>query len=133
MAAKRATHRPMQRWRRTRVKYLGSADPFSYQPDTRQSACRISVWAALFDALGPGWDIELSIALGLTMLPSTRDEFFEVFAAYNAVNWPASTAACPLAFTALFMAWRGSAGSGRVAGFILALMWAWVGLVYHGV
>lgn len=67
------------------------------------------------------------------MLPFTREEFFEVFAAYNAVNWPAAIAAYPLAFTALFMAWRGSARSARGAGFILALMWAWVGSVYHGV
>lgn len=67
------------------------------------------------------------------MLPFTRAEFFEVFAAYNAVTWPASIAAYPLAFVALFLAWRGAARSGRVAGFILALMWAWVGLVYHGV
>lgn len=67
------------------------------------------------------------------MLPFTRAEFFEVFAAYNAVTWPAAIAAYPLAFATLFIAWRGSAGSGRVAGFILALMWAWVGSVYHGV
>ena len=63
------------------------------------------------------------------MLPFTRAEFFEVFAAYNAVTWPASIAAYPLAF----LAWSGAARSGRLAGFILALMWAWVGIVYHGV
>lgn len=67
------------------------------------------------------------------MLPFTRAEFFEVFAAYNAVTWPASIAAYPLAFVALFLTWRGAARSGRLAGFILALMWAWVGIVYHGV
>ncbi len=38
------------------------------------------------------------IPVGLTMLPFTREEFFEVFAAYNAVNWPAAIAAYPLAF-----------------------------------
>lgn len=73
------------------------------------------------------------ISVGLTMLPFTRAEFFEVFAAYNAVTWPAAIAAYPVAFFALFLAWRGSARSGPVAGFILALMWAWVGLVYHGI
>lgn len=67
------------------------------------------------------------------MLPFTRAEFFEVFAAYNAVTWPAAIAAYPLAFAALLLAWCGAARSGRLVGFILALMWAWVGLVYHGV
>lgn len=67
------------------------------------------------------------------MLPFTREQFFEVFAAYNAASWPAAIAAYPLAFAVLFLAWRGAARSGRAAGFILALMWGWVGLVYHGV
>ncbi len=47
-------------------------------------------------------------SLGLTMLPFTRAEFFEVFAAYNAGTWPAAIAVYPLAFFALFLAWRGA-------------------------
>jgi hypothetical protein len=67
------------------------------------------------------------------MLPFTREQFFEVFAAYNAASWPAAIIAYPLAIAALAVAWRGTASAGRVAGLILALMWGWVGLVYQGV
>jgi hypothetical protein len=66
------------------------------------------------------------------MLPFTREQFFDVFAAYNAETWPAAIAAYPLALVALLVAWRGAAVSGRLAGLILALMWGWAGVVYHG-
>ncbi|HEU4806245.1 MAG TPA: DUF6064 family protein [Nitrobacter sp.] len=66
------------------------------------------------------------------MLPFTREQFFEVFAAYNAANWPAAILAYPLALVALVFACRGTPNAGRVVGAILALMWGWVGLVYHG-
>lgn len=66
------------------------------------------------------------------MLPFTREQFFEVFAAYNAANWPTAILAYPLALVALIFAWRGTSNAGRVVGAILALMWGWVGLVYHG-
>lgn len=67
------------------------------------------------------------------MLPFSREQFFEVFAAYNAANWAAAIAAYPLAAVAVLVAWRGTARSGRAAGLILALMWGWVGVVYQGV
>ena len=66
------------------------------------------------------------------MLPFTREQFFEIFAAYNSANWPAAVLAYALALAALLAAWRGTSGSRRVAGMVLALMWAWVGLVYNG-
>lgn len=66
------------------------------------------------------------------MLPFTRQQFFEVFAAYNAANWPSAVVAYPLALTALVFAWRGSAYAGRAAAAVLALMWGWVGIVYQG-
>lgn len=66
------------------------------------------------------------------MLPFTRDQFFEVFAAYNAATWPAAVLAYPLALAAVMLAWRGGPAAGRVVAAILALMWAWVGIVYHG-
>lgn len=66
------------------------------------------------------------------MLPFTRDEFFGVFAAYNAASWPAAIVAYPLALTALAFAWRGTPRSGRVVAAVLALMWGWVGIVYQG-
>lgn len=66
------------------------------------------------------------------MLPFTREQFFEVFAAYNAANWPAVVAAYPLALVAVAAAWRGGPRARRWLGPIMALMWAWVGLAYHG-
>ena len=67
------------------------------------------------------------------MLPFTRQQFFEVFAAYNAATFPAAILAYPLAVLALVAAWRGRAGSGRTVGLVLALMWGWVGIVYQGI
>ena len=67
------------------------------------------------------------------MLPFTRQQFFETFAAYNAATWPAAILAYPLALIALFAAWRGTARSGRTVSLILTLMWGWVGIAYHGV
>lgn len=65
-------------------------------------------------------------------LPFTREDFFGVFAAYNAAHWPAAIVAYPLALTALAFAWRGTPQAGRVTAAILALMWGWVGVVYQG-
>lgn len=66
------------------------------------------------------------------MLPFTREQFFEVFAAYNSANWPAVIAAYPLALVALVTAWRRTPRAGRWVAAVIALMWAWVGLVYQG-
>ena len=66
------------------------------------------------------------------MLPFTREQFFEVFAAYNAASWPAAVIAYPLALTALVSAWRGTPLARRAVAGVLAVMWAWVGIVYHG-
>ena len=66
------------------------------------------------------------------MLPFSREEFFGVFAAYNAANWPAAIIAYPLALTALLFAWRGCPQAGRASATVLALMWGWVGIVYQG-
>lgn len=67
------------------------------------------------------------------MLPFTREQFFDVFAAYNVATWPAALIAYPLALLALSVASRGSPNAGRTVGSVLALMWGWVGLVYQGV
>jgi hypothetical protein len=66
------------------------------------------------------------------MIPFTRQQFFEVFAAYNAANWPAAVVAYPLAFTVLVFAWRGTPQADRAVAAVLALMWGWVGIVYQG-
>lgn len=66
------------------------------------------------------------------MLPFTREQFFEVFAAYNSATWPAAVAVYPLALLALAGAWWGGRHGGRWVGAVLAVMWAFVGIVYHG-
>jgi hypothetical protein len=67
------------------------------------------------------------------VLPFTREQFFEIFAAYNAANWIAAIGVYPIALLALFMAWRGESHAGRWVGAILAFMWGWVGVIYQGV
>ena len=65
------------------------------------------------------------------MLPFTRDQFFAVFAAYNAAIWPVQTAAYLAATAALVLAWRGGPFAGRAVPAILAAMWLWTGVAYH--
>jgi hypothetical protein len=66
------------------------------------------------------------------MLPFSREAFFEVFAHYNAAIWPAPLLVYPLALLASLWALQGTLRSGRLVAVSLAVMWAWVGLVYHG-
>lgn len=66
------------------------------------------------------------------MLPFTREQFLDLFATYNSANEAATVAAYPLALCAITIAWRGSPNAVRWVGAILALMWGWVGAVYHG-
>jgi len=66
------------------------------------------------------------------MLPFTREQFFELFAAYNSANWPAAIVVYPLACVALIVAWRGTPIAGRIVAGVLGLMWGWVGIVYQG-
>ncbi|GGC16864.1 hypothetical protein GCM10011494_39690 [Novosphingobium endophyticum] len=66
------------------------------------------------------------------MLPFTRDRFFELFAAYNEAIWPAIPIFYLLAMIATLAAWRRHPQAGCVVSGALAVMWAWAGLVYHG-
>jgi hypothetical protein len=66
-------------------------------------------------------------------LPFSSEQFFEVFGRYNEAVWPAQAGLLLLALIAVAAAVRGS-GSGRprrIVAAILALLWAWMGLVYH--
>lgn len=67
------------------------------------------------------------------MLPFTREQFVEVFAAYNRDIWPAQPIAyaVALAMLVLLMRWP-SRGTSRWVAAGLALMWAWTGVAYHG-
>ena len=63
-------------------------------------------------------------------LPFSRQQFFEVFAQYNVAVWPAQFVFLAIAVAcvvAIFI----QRGLDRVAGWVLALFWAWMALAYH--
>jgi hypothetical protein len=65
------------------------------------------------------------------VLPFGQDAFFALFEQYNYAIWPAQIVAYGLALAALALAARPVVGAGRMIGAILALAWAWNGVVYH--
>ena len=66
------------------------------------------------------------------MLPFTRAEFFEVFAAYNTAIWPAQLVAYAIAIAALAVVFfRPGRGADLVMSGALALMWLWTGIGYQ--
>jgi len=64
-------------------------------------------------------------------LPFTTDDFFAVFAAYNRAIWPAQVTAYVLGVLAVALALRGGTRNGRRVAGVLALFWAWTGILYH--
>lgn len=65
------------------------------------------------------------------LLPFTTDQFFAVFASYNAAIWPAQPVAYLLGAAALVFALRGGQLARRVVPAALAAMWLWTGAAYH--
>jgi hypothetical protein len=65
-------------------------------------------------------------------LPFTREAFFAVFAAYNAAAWPAQLLLYVLALAATALAVRDTRRAAAETGGVLALLWAWAAVVYHG-
>lgn len=66
------------------------------------------------------------------MLPFTREQFIAVFADYNAAVWPAQVVAYVLGVGMAAAVLRPSPTGHRMVSIGLALMWAWTGVVYHG-
>lgn len=64
-------------------------------------------------------------------LPFTIDQFMEVFSTYNQAIWPTQIIAYLLGVTALFLASRPTAYSGRVISAILSCFWILNGAAYH--
>jgi len=64
-------------------------------------------------------------------LPFNEEQFLRVFAEYNRAVWPAQLLLYAAAVTALLFAAKKSKHSGRVVAAILALLWLWMGVVYH--
>jgi uncharacterized protein DUF6064 len=65
------------------------------------------------------------------MLPFTVDQFLGVFEKYNQAIWPMHVVAYILGIVALVLVVKKMPYSDRAISVILALFWAWVGIVYH--
>jgi hypothetical protein len=65
------------------------------------------------------------------ILPFSRAEFFSVFARYNETVWPAQAGLYALAIVAVFLALRRSVAASRGTHVVLAVLWLWMGVVYH--
>ena len=65
------------------------------------------------------------------MLPFSRAQFLELFAAYNSAVWPAQLIAYALGALALMALVGPTRMRGRIALASLAVMWLWTGSAYH--
>src|SRR6185295_2546124 len=65
------------------------------------------------------------------MLPFGQDAFFALFEQYNRGIWPAHIVAYVLGVAALALTLRPVPWADRAVAAILALAWAWNGIVYH--
>jgi hypothetical protein len=63
-------------------------------------------------------------------MPFTIDDFLDVFRRYNEAVWPAQWVLVILALAAVVAAFRARWFT-RAPMFILALLWLWIGIVYH--
>lgn len=63
--------------------------------------------------------------------PFSSEQFFEVFAAYNTGVWPVQVLLAGLALAGVALAFRTESWAGKVIAGILAVLWAWMGIVYH--
>jgi hypothetical protein len=66
------------------------------------------------------------------MQPFTREQFIAVFADYNLAVWPAQIVAYGLGLALVAVLLRPSPAGRRFVSAGLAVMWAWTGIVYHG-
>jgi hypothetical protein len=64
-------------------------------------------------------------------LPFSIEQFFDVIRNYNEAVWPVQIALTLLAVGAVALVWWGSAWSARAVWAALALLWAWIGVVYQ--
>jgi len=68
----------------------------------------------------------------LMELPFTNEQFFEVFERYN-TDFPfAGTVLTATALAMVALLFVGTAGAARAIYLFLGLLWAWTGIVYHG-
>jgi hypothetical protein len=64
-------------------------------------------------------------------LPFTIEQFFDVFRRYNEGVWPAQWLLNLLAIAVVGAAVAGGRVASKIAGGIVAVLWIWMGAVYH--
>ncbi len=64
-------------------------------------------------------------------IPFTAEQFFEVFAAYNAAIWPVQIVAYVLGLISVAMLFSNWSVGKQLVLPILAIMWLWSGITYH--
>ena len=67
------------------------------------------------------------------MLPFTPEQFLGVFVNYNNAIWPIQIAAYVLGAISIASPLRRTLAADRVIAGILAAMWLWTGIAYHGI
>jgi hypothetical protein len=67
------------------------------------------------------------------MLPFTREQFLQVFARYNEAVWPLQWIAWLLGLATCIAVARAGSLRERAVPAVLALLWVWTGIAYHGV
>lgn len=65
------------------------------------------------------------------MLPFSKEQFFDVFAVYNAAIWPLPVVASVLGLVAIGLLFHGGAATSRLIAAILAALWLLTGIGYH--
>src|SRR5687768_15620762 len=64
-------------------------------------------------------------------MPFTAGEFFEVFRRYNEAVWPLQLLLAAAGLVVAILALRSHPRTGRIAMLVMALLWVWMGVVYH--
>jgi hypothetical protein len=66
------------------------------------------------------------------MLPFTSEQFLTVFVKYNNAIWPIQIAAYLLGGISIALLFQKTPESDRIIASILAAIWLWTGIGYHG-
>src|SRR3990172_2072818 len=64
-------------------------------------------------------------------LPFTRDQFLDVFGAYNRALWPAAILIWLLTAAAIATLYRRAALASPLVAAVLSFRWGWAGIAYH--
>ncbi len=64
-------------------------------------------------------------------MPFTIEEFLEIFRQYNLTVWPMPITLWVMGASAVFLGTRKVPASDKVASYILAFFWGWMGIAYH--